>query len=99
MSFQFSRLPVQPNHIPIASRIGGTPVTTPLATRSIRGIVTARTAGGFSARARAVMVRVTRTVRRGSPGRNAIERKLAPDARRACCVADDSPGRGHMVHE
>ena len=43
MSCQFRRLPTQPNHIPTPTMIGGTAVTTALATRSTKGIVTGRT--------------------------------------------------------
>ena len=43
MSCQFRRFPIQPNHIPMTTMIGGTAVTTALAMRSTNGIVTGRT--------------------------------------------------------
>src|SRR5438105_1296998 len=56
MSFQSSRLPAQPNHIPTASMSGGTAVTTPLATRSSSGIETGRTGAAPPAGVRDVIV-------------------------------------------
>src|SRR5581483_3390161 len=55
-SFQSKRLPAQPNHIPMASMIGGTAVTTPLAKRSSSGIETARVADAGPAGDRDVIV-------------------------------------------
>src|SRR2546423_1327852 len=49
MSSQASTFPAHPNHMPTASMIGGTAVTTPLATRSRSGIVTGRTADSLPA--------------------------------------------------
>ncbi len=46
MSCHTSRWPVQPNHIPTASMIGGAAVTTALASRSTSGIETGRTVSG-----------------------------------------------------
>ena len=43
MSCQFRRFPVQPNHIPMPTMMGGTAVTTPLAMRSTTGIETGLT--------------------------------------------------------